>query len=124
VALAFVLGLLSGLPFLITFEIWTYALVAVAGLLVAWLVRSRREGLIGLLLGVAVPFTVWGGIEVFEKIQSCARDTCSGISSPNITVAIAVGLLLIGLVSGAAGYLAGRVLASVFRRVAVIPRLS
>jgi hypothetical protein len=58
VALAFVLGLLSGLPFLITFEIWTYALVAVAGLLVAWLVRSRREGLIGLLLGVAVPFTV------------------------------------------------------------------
>jgi hypothetical protein len=109
VLLAFLVGLVGTLPFFVLAQFWAYGFVGVAGLGAAWLVRDRRRGLIGLLVGIAVPFTVYGAYEVARKIESCQSSPCSGISSPNLTVAIAVAFGLLGLVSGAAGYFVGRV---------------
>lgn len=107
--LAFLVGMVGTLPFFFLAQFWAYGFVGVAGLGAAWLVRDRRRGLIGLLLGVAVPFTVYGAYEVAQRIAYCQSSPCSGISSPNLTVVIAVALGLLGLASGAAGYFVGRV---------------
>jgi hypothetical protein len=108
VLIAFIVGTIGTLPFFVLAQFWAYGFVAVTGLGAAWLVRDRRRGLIGLLLGIAVPFTVYGAYEVARKIESCQSSPCSGISSPNLTVAIVVAFGLIGLASGAAGYFVGR----------------
>jgi len=52
---------------------------------------------------------MYGAYEVARKIESCQASPCSGLSSPNLTVAIVVAFGLIGLASGAAGYILGRV---------------
>ena len=107
--LAFVVGMVGTLPFLFLAEFWACAFVGFAGLGAAWLVRDRGRGLIGLLLGIAVPFTFYGAYEVAQKIASCQSSPCSGITSPNLTVVIAIAFGLLGLASGAAGYFVGRV---------------
>jgi hypothetical protein len=117
VLLAFIIGTVGSLPFFFLAQVWAYGFVGVAGLVAAWLVSDRRRGLVGLLLGIAAPFTIYGAYEVARKIESCQASPCSGISSPNLTVAIAVALGLIGLASGAAGYILGRVARAVALRL-------
>jgi hypothetical protein len=118
VARAFGLGAAgSGLCLLLFPQVWAFALPGVAGVLAAWLVNERGRGLLGLSLGVAATFAVWGGYEVVRKIQSCQPIECSGLSSPNLTVAIAVGLGVIGLLSAVAGWLAGRTVRVVASRL-------
>lgn len=115
--LAFGLGLVGSLPFFVTFEVWTYGLVVVAGLLVAWVAPTQSRRVIGLILGVAVPFAAWGSIEVVDKIRSCEPGGCVGVSSPNITIAIVIGFGLLGLASAGAGYLVGRFTGAMARRL-------
>lgn len=115
-ALAFALGVVGSLPFFIVAQVWAYGFAVAAGLLAAWLVADRWRGLLGLLLGVAATFTVWGAYEVFRKVQSCAGSSCSGLSSPDFTLLIAVGLGVLGLAVAAGGYLAGRLGRAVARR--------
>jgi hypothetical protein len=117
VALAFGLGVVGSLPFFVVAQVWAYGFAGVAGLLAAWFVADGRRGLIGLLLGVAVPFTAWGGYELFRKVQSCAGGPCSGLSSPDFTLLIAVGLGVLGLAAAGGGYLAGRLLRAFSRRL-------
>ncbi len=115
--LPFILGTVGSLPFLFLGQVWAYGFVGIAGLGAAWLVGDRRRGLVGLLLGIAVPFAIYGVYEVARKIESCQASPCSGVSSPNLTVAIVVAFGLIGLASGAAGYLLGRMARAVARRL-------
>jgi hypothetical protein len=109
VLLAFLVGMVGALPFFVLAQFWAYGFVGMAGLLAAWLVSDRRRGLIGLLIGIAVPFTAYGAYEVARKIESCHSDPCSGISSPDLTVVIVVAFGLLGLASGAGGFFVGRV---------------
>lgn len=115
--LAFVLGVAGALPFLVLAQVWAYVFVGVAGFAVASLVRDRRRGLIGLALGIAVPFTAYGAYAVAEQIQRCGSSACSGISSPNLTLVIAAALGLVGLTSGVAGYVVGRVARAIALRL-------
>lgn len=115
--LAFIVGVVGSLPFFLLAQFWAYGFVGAAGLLAAWLVSDRRRGLIGLLLGIAASFTIYGAYEVAQRIEFCQTSTCSGISSPDLTVVIAVAFGLIGLASGAAGYILGRVARAVARRL-------
>lgn len=105
----FLVGAVGTLPFFVLAQFWSYGFVGAAGVGAALLVRDRRRGLIGLLLGIAVPFEVYGAYEVARKIVSCQSSPCSGISSPNLTVVIAFAFGLLGVALGAVGYFVGRV---------------
>lgn len=107
-AIAFVVGVAAAIPFFLATQDWPFAVMFAAGVLVAILVTDRR-GVRGLLLGVAAAFAVWGAIVVVQKLQSCAPDGCSGMSSPGFTVVLVVGLALIGLMAAVAGYAVGAI---------------
>ena len=114
----FGLGAAGSVPVLLLFpEIWAYAFVGLAGLLAAWLVNERGRGFLGLILGVVAAFAAWGGYEVVQKILSCQPIECSGLSSPSLTVVIAVVLGFFGLALAVAGWLAGRLFRAVASRV-------
>ena len=115
--LAFLVGSAAALPFFFLAQVWAYVLVGIAGLVAASLVPDRRRGLIGLLLGIAVPFVAYGAYEVSRRIETCQSSPCSGISSPNLTLVIAVALGVLGLASGGAGYLLGRVARAIALRL-------
>ena len=114
----FGLGAAGSVPVLLLFpDIWAYAFVGVSGLLAGWLVNERGRGFLGLILGVAAAFAAWGGYEVGRKILSCQPIDCSGLSSPSLTLGIAVVFGVVGLASAVAGWLAGRLARAVASRV-------
>jgi hypothetical protein len=107
-ALAIALGMVAALAFVITANPAAYGASAAAGLLTAWLVTDRVRGLVGLVAGIGGVFAVWGGRAALDKIESCSASPCSGITSPELTVWIAVGLGVLALALAVGGYLVGR----------------
>jgi hypothetical protein len=109
VAIAFVVGVAAAIPFFLATQDWPFAVMFAAGVVLAILVRDQRAGMRGLLLGVAVAFAVWGAIVIAQKLLSCASVDCSGMSSPGFTVALVVGLALLGQLAAAAGFALGAI---------------
>ena len=87
--------------------------VPVSGMLDGLLVRDRVAGLLGLAVGWLVLAVAWATMIVARQIQSC-QPACSGLSSPGITVAVAVVVGLVVQALAVVGFLGGRLI----RRVA------
>ena len=109
-SVAVVLVLLRGVDGWIVF-------VPMSGIVAGLLARDRVAGLLGLVIGWLMLSAVWGTMLVARQIRSC-EPACSGLSSPGITVAVAVvvglGLQALAVV----GFLGGRLI----RRIAGVSR--
>jgi hypothetical protein len=107
--LAFLLGTAAFVVFWVTLRIEAFALLLPAGGLVAWLVPDRRRGLGGLLAGVALTIGAAGADSYMSRLNYCAHENCSGLSSPGLTAWFAIAFLVVGIGIAAAGYGIGRV---------------
>ena len=103
------LGLLASLAFFISANVYAYAASFAAGLLAAWLVPDRYRGLVGLALGIAAAYAVYGAYAVNRQISACGEN-CGGLSSPNLTAVIVVVFGLIGLGLAVAGFVVARLI--------------
>ena len=118
--LALGLGLLASLAFFVSANVYAYAASFVAGLFAAWLVPGRSRGLVGLVLGIAGAFAVWGTNEVIKRIETCG-DSCGGLSSPSLTAWIGIGFAAIAVALAVGGYLVGRLVRRVVAGRSVRP---
>ncbi len=86
---------------------WAILVVPFAGVIAGGLTRDRTPGLSGLVAGLLILSTMWGAMIVVHQIESCQPE-CGGLSSPGITVAIAVVTGLTVEVVAVAGFIVGR----------------
>ena len=108
-AFALGMGMLASLAFFISGNVYAYAASFVAGLLAGWLVDDRNRGLGGLVLGIVAAYAGWGAYAVIQQGTTCG-DSCTGLSSPNLTAVIAIALGLTGCGLATAGFVVARVI--------------
>jgi hypothetical protein len=90
-----------------------WLVVPLAGLVAGLLTRHRTPGMLGLMAGFLLLSVVWGTIVVARQIENCSS-SCSGLSSPGLTLAIVIVFSLAAQIAAVAGFLVGRLM----RRIA------